>query len=117
MMKNLVEGSPFALFDLKGSLENRQVDPHVDSVSKLRPGVMYKDVDFLNSVGEIRLTNANEVLATLERDVEFLRSLHITDYSLLVGVYDYKGTYMFQFGIIDFLQTFDTSKRIEGGLK
>eukprot|EP00300_Choanocystis_sp_HF-7_P006779 c14904_g1_i2.p1 GENE.c14904_g1_i2~~c14904_g1_i2.p1 ORF type:complete len:868 (+),score=194.87 c14904_g1_i2:37-2640(+) len=79
----------------------------------------------------IRLLDANQVGKQLEQDVEFLATqFKVMDYSLLIGVHKHHvdsvespssafraenvyGPNHFYLGIIDYLQTWDTNKRLE----
>lgn len=89
----LVMGSVFytrrpmdIVYDLKGSVQGRSVT----EAEKMSKSCVYKDNDFLERNEKISLGPeiAKELKEQIEIDVEFLRSLDIMDYSLLVGIHD-----------------------------
>lgn len=118
-----------AIYDLKGSKLDRQVD----SLTELRTSKIlqidqvYKDLDFLQYQIALYLPHpsAERLLTIIERDVKFLRRFKIMDYSLLVVVkktgemskYFYKSISEheagYALGIIDFLQEYNRSKKFE----
>ncbi|GAB5371891.1 hypothetical protein AAMO2058_001619100 [Amorphochlora amoebiformis] len=86
----------------------------------------------------LRREHRNKLISTLERDVEFLRSFNLMDYSLVLGilsedvnrhdkeykknVWRWKGWFRgervtFYVGIIDFLQVWNLKKRVAWVLK
>nr|PVC50153.1 1-phosphatidylinositol-4-phosphate 5-kinase [Theileria orientalis] len=71
-------------FDLKGSWVGRELHP-----SDLKdPTVALKDVDFDRAAEPLLLGPKTEgFMATLKKDVEFLRDSNLLDYSLLLGVH------------------------------
>ncbi|KAL3832218.1 hypothetical protein ACJMK2_023878 [Sinanodonta woodiana] len=73
-------------YDLKGST----VDRHASDKEKSKELPTYKDNDFLNDGARIHIgpIEKEKLLATIGRDVEFLTSLHLMDYSLIVGIHD-----------------------------
>ena len=74
------------IFDLKGSLVNRKVK------GRTTPSSTLKDVNFLLTSKQtkdfVRLDDCDKrhVRQALQKDVEFLRSEGIMDYSLLLGL-------------------------------
>lgn len=91
-------------YDLKGSLVNRQVkekeDKRVSKKStvsmdltfnkKKKPPVL-KDINYLNSVDLFLLFTPKDrdtIIDRLKTDSEFLNSVSIMDYSMLLGVTD-----------------------------
>eukprot|EP00927_Polykrikos_kofoidii_P051279 TRINITY_DN45070_c0_g1_i1.p1 TRINITY_DN45070_c0_g1~~TRINITY_DN45070_c0_g1_i1.p1 ORF type:complete len:1496 (-),score=209.50 TRINITY_DN45070_c0_g1_i1:172-4659(-) len=71
---------PHAVYDLKGSTEDRWVHPS--------PGAVLKDLNFADKIiGVPDCRIRGELLNTLKHDVRFLRDRHIMDYSVLLGVH------------------------------
>jgi len=69
-----------AVYDLKGSTQGRIVKPGEQ---------VFKDLDLVRNNVKLHLgPRRNEFLKQLEEDSHFLRSMHIMDYSLLVGVHN-----------------------------
>ena len=74
------------IFDLKGSLVDRKTKGKITSSTTL------KDTNFLlaseNSKKFINLTSArkNKILQVIKKDVDFLASRGLMDYSLLLGI-------------------------------
>mmetsp|Transcript_28969 Transcript_28969/g.51791 ORF Transcript_28969/g.51791 Transcript_28969/m.51791 type:complete len:258 (-) Transcript_28969:47-820(-) len=120
LMENIfADAKVLRKFDLKGSLYNRETKSATS---------IGKDVDFLKSVGSLSLIeeDAEALLRRVERDSEMLLSEGLMDYSLLVGVceagsrfpsnYSYRSTKegkVYLIALIDFLQEYNTSKRLE----
>ncbi|XP_046379487.1 phosphatidylinositol 5-phosphate 4-kinase type-2 beta-like [Haliotis rufescens] len=73
-------------YDLKGSTVDRQASDK--ERLKLLPTL--KDVDFVNDGVTIQIGQEakDNFMPTLTKDVEFLASLHLMDYSLIVGIHD-----------------------------
>eukprot|EP01133_Synstelium_polycarpum_P019979 gene19979-23941_t len=119
-------------YDLKGSKINRGGHSNYDSKS------LGLDLDFINTREYLRIPEAlkRTVVEQIQRDAEFLTSLNIMDYSLLIGVHpndqggrqddvnemqgcnmtkivsaDRRETYYI--GIIDILQLYDFNKKME----
>lgn len=69
---------PLKIYDLKGTTEDRYVDP--------APNKVMKDLNFSNHLVEIPENQVDAFLEAVEADSEFLKSEDIMDYSLLVGV-------------------------------
>ena len=124
------------LFDLKGSTIARQElkDETISRVSDLPKGQTYKDLDFLQTVKAIRVSNEDReyLIRTLRGDVEMLTGMNVMDYSLLLAFtprtidtmkprnkkYCFVGegqhsNYTFYIGIIDYLQVYNRFKRLE----
>uniref|UniRef100_A0A8C5D8B7 1-phosphatidylinositol-5-phosphate 4-kinase n=2 Tax=Gouania willdenowi TaxID=441366 RepID=A0A8C5D8B7_GOUWI len=73
-------------YDLKGSTVSREASDK----EKAKGLPTFKDNDFLNEGQKVQIGDDNKkyFLAKLKRDVEFLATLKIMDYSLLVGIHD-----------------------------
>lgn len=70
-------------YDLKGSLHGREATPQEKA-----NGGMLKDLDLKNSGKKLQLGRKKKpFMEQLEKDVKFLTSLNIMDYSLLVGIH------------------------------
>ena len=124
-------GNIMALFDLKGSQVARKLlkDERITRISELERGVIYKDMDFLQTVGTLQMpvSQRNWLLSTLRSDIELLSSLNIMDYSLLLAFvphspmsseqYRFSGKepseWDYYIGVIDYLQVYTRMKRLE----
>ncbi|KAK2815593.1 hypothetical protein Q5P01_026060 [Channa striata] len=73
-------------YDLKGSTVSREASDK----EKAKELPTFKDNDFLNEGHKLQIGDENKkyFLEKLKRDVEFLATLKIMDYSLLVGIHD-----------------------------
>ncbi|KAM9792454.1 phosphatidylinositol 5-phosphate 4-kinase type-2 beta-like isoform 1-T1 [Neosynchiropus ocellatus] len=73
-------------YDLKGSTVAREASDK----EKAKELPTFKDNDFLNEGQKLQIGDDNKkyFLEKLKRDVEFLATLKIMDYSLLVGIHD-----------------------------
>ncbi|CAH3023727.1 unnamed protein product [Porites evermanni] len=73
-------------YDLKGSTVDRQAS----SKEKTKENPTLKDNDFTKDNAKIHIGDEvkKDVLQRIKDDVEFLTSLNIMDYSLLVGIHD-----------------------------
>ncbi|XP_078321321.1 phosphatidylinositol 5-phosphate 4-kinase type-2 alpha-like [Crassostrea virginica] len=73
-------------YDLKGST----VDRSASDKEKAKELPTYKDNDFLSDGASIQIgaDSKERLMAMLKQDVEFLASLHLMDYSLIVGIHD-----------------------------
>ncbi|BFY97305.1 hypothetical protein BsWGS_00345 [Bradybaena similaris] len=73
-------------YDLKGST----VDRSASEKERLKELPTFKDNDFLNDGAKISIGHEQrkKLLDILQSDVDFLSSLHLMDYSLLVGIHD-----------------------------
>lgn len=99
------------IFDLKGALRNRFVQPNgqVDQV--------LLDGNLITSKVPIYLREGSKRILrqALFHDSLFLASCDVMDYSLVVGVCE--GTPELRVGIIDFIRTFTFGKKAESFLK
>lgn len=73
-------------YDLKGSTVDRQAS----SKEKTKENPTLKDNDFTKDNAKLRIGDEakKDLLQRIKDDVEFLTSLNIMDYSLLVGIHD-----------------------------
>ncbi|CAG5128818.1 unnamed protein product [Candidula unifasciata] len=73
-------------YDLKGST----VDRSASDKERLKELPTFKDNDFLNDGAKIFIgpEQRKKLLDTLQSDVDFLSSLNLMDYSLIVGIHD-----------------------------
>ncbi|KAM9851258.1 1-phosphatidylinositol 3-phosphate 5-kinase [Aulostomus maculatus] len=113
VMENLFYGRKMAqVFDLKGSLRNRNVK--TDS-GKESCEVVLLDENLLKLIHDnplyIRSHCKSILRAAIHSDAYFLSSHLIIDYSLLVGRDD--ATNQLVVGIIDYIRTFTWDKRLE----
>ncbi|XP_054642242.1 1-phosphatidylinositol 3-phosphate 5-kinase isoform X2 [Dunckerocampus dactyliophorus] len=113
VMENLFYGRKMAqVFDLKGSLRNRNVK--TDS-GKESCEVVLLDENLLKLIYDnplyIRSHCKSVLRAAIHSDAYFLSSHLIIDYSLLVGRDD--ATNQLVVGIIDYIRTFTWDKRLE----
>ncbi|XP_068185209.1 1-phosphatidylinositol 3-phosphate 5-kinase isoform X2 [Antennarius striatus] len=113
VMENLFYGRKMAqVFDLKGSLRNRNVK--TDS-GKESCEVVLLDENLLKLIHDnplyIRSHCKSILRAAIHSDAYFLSSHLIIDYSLLVGRDD--ATDQLVVGIIDYIRTFTWDKRLE----
>lgn len=130
IMQNIFAGAGDiqAAFDLKGSRVSRQAISHADilSLDDVKNDRVYKDLDFLHFKKGIVVEHedAMDIQNIIYKDTQLFKNLNIMDYSLLLGILtsahpnSYKGTKsdskkFFMIGIIDYLQTFSTVKRLE----
>lgn len=76
-------------FDLKGSTVGREY-PEVKVAEN--PGAVLKDLNWINRGKRLELGPEKRALLTeqLKRDADFLKSVHVMDYSLLVGIHNMK---------------------------
>ncbi|KAJ3036745.1 Phosphatidylinositol-4-phosphate 5-kinase [Rhizophlyctis rosea] len=74
-------------YDLKGSLVGRELP---EEEAKTNPRAVLKDLNWLKREKHIALgpEKRHIMIEQMERDVEFLKSQMIMDYSLLIGVHD-----------------------------
>ena len=138
-MNELELGTNILTFDLKGSTVDRQSIKKEDlTLSKEElmnkyKNVVLKDVDLsiIDMKIELSTSKAKILLNIIFNDSLFLEKFGITDYSLLIFIYNYTPKYMdkyfwshriladidnkyiFNFSIIDFLGTFGLEKRGE----
>ena len=80
-------GNVQAIFDLKGSSVNREVKGE-----NLKPTTTLKDINIKQMLKKepdlvaFEHLDSIRLMRTLKKDVEFLRSMGIMDYSLLLGI-------------------------------
>mmetsp|Transcript_47135 Transcript_47135/g.131539 ORF Transcript_47135/g.131539 Transcript_47135/m.131539 type:complete len:406 (+) Transcript_47135:164-1381(+) len=126
VMANVLPHKALQVYDLKGTTEDRWVDP--------LPNRVLKDNNFQSLVMVLDPEDRQRIVQVIRDDAEFLESLGLMDYSLLVGMSEEctptvnrsckavpgalrdlgKGTLetqVFQLGIIDYLQRW-TSKKV-----
>ena len=123
IMENLLKFKEKAvIFDLKGSLNDRYTIPAGDS-----HGMVLKDQNLIEMKKKVILDirKREEIVKAIDEDAIFFRDLEIIDYSLLIAFYSEKvdstsryiveGDNQFQYsmGVIDFLQQFTLSKKLE----
>ncbi|KAF9478972.1 SAICAR synthase-like protein [Pholiota conissans] len=74
-------------YDLKGSTVGREYPE--DKAAK-NPRAVLKDLNWINRGNTLELGPEKQALLTeqLRRDMEFLKSVHVMDYSLLVGIHN-----------------------------
>ncbi|KAM4698369.1 1-phosphatidylinositol 3-phosphate 5-kinase [Rhinophrynus dorsalis] len=113
VMENLFYGRKMAqVFDLKGSLRNRNVKT---DTGKESCDVVLLDENLLKMVRDnplyIRSHCKSVLRASIHSDSHFLSSHLIIDYSLLVGRDD--NTDELVVGIIDYIRTFTWDKKLE----
>ena len=117
------------VYDLKGSKLDRQTIMSEDEgeEEKENRGVL-KDIDFLRKQKTIEMpvTVGQRLIEILENDVRLFQKFNLMDYSLLLAVkkreeyskYFFKGSNSsekgYSLGIIDFLQKYNNTKKIEG---
>jgi len=126
LMENILNESEDPLvFDLKGSSVDRQVTGECFGTQEEMPrGVVYKDTDFKNNVGTLKISKkeAEEIFKVVTEDTLMLQNFGIMDYSLLIGI-DFEDTpfstksTIYYIGIIDYLQKYNSSKKLETTLK
>ncbi|KEP60563.1 UNVERIFIED_CONTAM: phosphatidylinositol-4-phosphate 5-kinase [Hammondia hammondi] len=75
-------------YDLKGSTYKRQLPP--DQLKDSTIALKDLDIDRENEKMELGPERRSQVLAQMQKDVEFLRAHQIIDYSLLLGIF-YRG--------------------------
>ena len=72
-------------YDIKGSLYKRRLPEN-----KIKSGEAMKDENFLERGIRIKLLerDASKMLHQVQKDVEFLGSQNVMDYSMLIGIMD-----------------------------
>ena len=115
LMRNIVpipRDMPCEIFDLKGSL----VDRFTGASTSNR---VLKDLDLHYRVQFSDKSMRTQIIDQCARDVQFLQSMCIMDYSLLLGVAPVprEGTYEIVIGFVDVLQEYSLRKRAERWLK
>jgi len=120
------------IFDLKGSMVNRYVEiPDLVTPTGSKP---LKDKNWLELKFQVpyKGKRRKKLLATMKRDVDFFKELGLLDYSLLLGIEtlteadphmkntDHQqriGNKLYHIAMIDFMQVWNFSKKIENALK
>lgn len=76
-------------YDLKGSTVGRE---YPEEKAKKNPRAVLKDLNWINRGKELEVGPEKRALLTeqLRRDVEYLESVDVMDYSLLVGIHNMK---------------------------
>ena len=133
LMRSIIEipGNISALFDLKGSQVARKLLKNEDimTISGLDKGTIYKDMDFLQTVGslELPISQRERLLTALHSDILLLTRMNIMDYSLLIAFVPHsdeiagkgyrfnggEGGWDYYMGVIDYLQEYTRLKRLE----
>jgi 1-phosphatidylinositol-4-phosphate 5-kinase len=119
------------IFDMKGSKSDRHASFSVYAdINRMRRDKVYKDIDFSDNIGHISVTQEelNNLLSKLKRDAHLLEKHMIMDYSLLLMIENINclrntminktfvasyGKFIVFAGVIDFLQTYNTKKKLE----
>lgn len=122
-------------FDMKGSAIDRRVTfSSYNSIDNLSKDKVYKDIDFDKAIGSLGIQNSqmSEIIASIRLDTKLLKRHLIMDYSLFLMVtsgksvkstmvkqknYVESGRYVIGVGIIDFLQAYNTRKKLENRYK
>mmetsp|Transcript_84208 Transcript_84208/g.146224 ORF Transcript_84208/g.146224 Transcript_84208/m.146224 type:complete len:389 (-) Transcript_84208:49-1215(-) len=123
VMSNVLPSKPDVIYDLKGTTEDRWVDPVCNAV--------LKDNNFHPFTLFFKAEERRRLLECVKNDTQFLESVGTMDYSLLLGVSseenerfrdgamtgwlsmcndDKKAPKLFQMGIIDYLQRWTPKK-------
>lgn len=82
VMNNIFAGKfePHVIYDLKGTTEDRWVNPS--------PGAVLKDLNFADKViGISDQKQKTDLIYTLKRDTKFLKEQTVIDYSICLGVH------------------------------
>ena len=122
IMENTLKNRNKAIvFDLKGSLNDRFAETEDYSKTVLKD----QNLIAMNKKIFLDMTRRDSVIKAISEDTRFFQELGIIDYSLLVAFYtesvDFDHRYLlrgnygqiYSIGIIDFLQQYTLSKRIE----
>eukprot|EP01080_Neovahlkampfia_damariscottae_P000294 gene294-6708_t len=82
VMENLFVTKPDESYDLKGSSVGRNAN------EKEKEKKQFKDIDLFDNgkIFQIGKSNSIEIIEQIRKDVEFLSSFSIMDYSLLIGI-------------------------------
>ncbi len=116
------------LFDMKGSTYQRSTISNPEEASR---GKTMKDMDFKLLDFKLYLDPAvaTALYNIIAKDVEYLNSVGVMDYSILVGIYEnyYEASSRYtifskvnqvcNIGIIDFMQDYDIRKKAESEIK
>ena len=115
-----------AVYDIKGSKLNRNVK--TEEKKEVSENVVLKDINFLSQEQTMKMpaSVAQRMKEIIENDVKLFPKFNIMDYSLLVAVKNKQeySKYFFRsasgpvqgysIGIIDYLQRYNKTKKIEG---
>lgn len=131
ILENIIplEAEIMAVFDLKGCTRHRRTltDSSITAISQLSPEIVYKDLDFDQTVGKLPILppDRHRLRRQLGQDVALLERLAVMDYSLLVAIArsasvtgprvaqtSVAGTVVLV-GVIDYLQQFNWKKKAE----
>jgi hypothetical protein len=131
VLENIIplEAEVMAVFDLKGCTRHRRTltDSSITDISQLSPEIIYKDLDFDQTVGKLPILaiECQRLRRQLGSDVALLERLAVMDYSLLVAIVrstSVTGPRVAQtaiagtavlIGVIDYLQQFNMKKKAE----
>jgi hypothetical protein len=131
IMENIIPSqvTVSALFDLKGSKKNRSSleGKRITTSADLSRKKVYKDLDFIQVMQQVSLSPAafQNFHLQLTSDVIFLEKLKVMDYSLLLAFTESAesgemrelmsddGRWRMYAGIIDYLQRFNSRKKLE----
>ena len=115
-----------ALYDLKGSKVDRKVKSN-EGENEKQDLIVFKDINFLLQEKKMVMpvAVAQRMKEIIENDVKLFPRFNIMDYSLMVAVkqqpefskFFFRGLNMqvgYSIGIIDFLQRYNKTKKIEG---
>ena len=129
IMQSIYSGENIkAIYDIKGSKLNRRT--HLEDCPAYSSNnlTIFKDIDFIILEKSMKMpsTVGQRLREIIEHDVKLLKSFNIMDYSLLIAIktkeeyskYFFKGLKYaekgYAIGIIDFLQEYNNTKKIEG---
>ncbi len=120
------------IYDIKGSEYNRitekqnlhqfhQLSKEYKKYNKLKQITILKDHEWMEKGTKLDVNDKEKkrIQIQLFKDIQFLKSLQIMDYSLIIALYDDKNDKKkkgknYCIGIIDFLQHYDFWKQVEG---
>ncbi|RKP20389.1 SAICAR synthase-like protein [Rozella allomycis CSF55] len=110
IMENLLSDNHYDhIFDLKGSLRNRNVQPTAGSV--------LQDENFIEFISQkplyLKESSKLHLQAAIWNDTLFLSKLDVMDYSLIVAINNHQLT----IGLIDYIRTFTWDKKLESWVK
>jgi 1-phosphatidylinositol-3-phosphate 5-kinase len=114
VMENLFYGmSPSRIFDLKGSMRNRKIQPTGQHNEVLLDENM---VEFIHESPLFIREHSKKLLQlSVWNDTLFLARQNVMDYSLLVTIDEVKKELVV--GIVDFIRTYTLDKRLESWIK
>ena len=135
LMENLVSAMDSPLvFDMKGSSSCRSsTRSRYCNLETMPKGKVYKDTDFFNSIMGIQISSADStsMIESLRLDTLLLENNLVMDYSLLIIISEktgektekiqrnqfLSGKYVVCIGVIDYLQAYNTKKKLENRYK